>query len=322
MDSQEKIEELRGIIRQQLLPIIGKKVVLVDAPYYNNIGDVLIWQGITDFLKENDISLLETSSFDTFKFPPIDSDVTILLMGGGNFGDLWRWAQDLRLRVIETYVENNIIMFPQSVWYDNNKLIKEDAKRMASHKNLYLCARDKWSYEFLNRFFNKNNLLLVPDMAFYIDENILKPYQHMKSNKLLFFRRLDKELTSSTPDSLGVECDIRDWPTMEVRPKIFSNLDFLYKIGRRISKYKVAQRVYYKSIDRVANKYIREKLVKQGCEFLASYSYIATTRLHAMILGVLLHRNVAYLDNKTKKLSAFADTWLKDLSSVTPYETH
>ncbi len=39
-----------------------------------------------------------------------------------------------------------------------------------------------------------------------------------------------------------------------------------------------------------------------------------------MILSILLHKPVSYIDNTTGKLSAFAQTWLSDLDAINPYQ--
>ncbi len=320
MDFQEKIEELKEIIRERLLPIMGKKAILVDAPYYNNIGDVLIWQGIVDFLKDNGIKLVATSSGDTFTFPEINQDTTILMMGGGNFGDLWRWAQDMRLKVIERYPNNRLIMFPQSVWYEDESLIDKDSEIMARHQNLYLCARDKWSYDFFKKFFSSNHIILVPDMAFYINESVLKAFRNKRSEKKLFFRRLDKEITATTPKSIGEEYDIRDWPTIEKEYPIFKRIKQGINLAHRFRNFNALHKFTLKTVDKIANSNIRKGMVREGGDFLSNYSHITSTRLHAMILGVLLHKSVDYMDNSTRKLSAFANSWLNNLPQLKPYE--
>ena len=43
MDVQTKILQLRNNIAQSLKMVIGRKCILLDVPYYHNIGDVLIW---------------------------------------------------------------------------------------------------------------------------------------------------------------------------------------------------------------------------------------------------------------------------------------
>lgn len=54
--------------------------------------------------------------------------------------------------------------------------------------------------------------------------------------------------------------------------------------------------------------------------FLRPYNHIITTRLHALILSVLLHKSVEYIDNTTGKLSAFVSTWLSDLNDVKSFK--
>ena len=45
MNNKEKINQLRKLIYSNLNPLINNKCLLLDAPYYHNIGDVLIWAG-------------------------------------------------------------------------------------------------------------------------------------------------------------------------------------------------------------------------------------------------------------------------------------
>lgn len=320
MQFKEKIIELRSTIEKTLAPLIGDKCILADAPYYNNIGDILIWQGIEDFLRHNNKSLISVTNINTFLFPEISEDITILLMGGGNFGDLYRCFQDFRLKVIKKYSKNRIIMFPQSIWYEDISIIERDARIFSQHNDLYLCARDKWSYDFLSKYFNANSILLVPDMAFCIDDKILESYRRSGTGKKLFLKRLDKELSKSTPHITNAECDIFDWPSFE--KKIYQ-IFFLQKLLSIRMKLKLSEKLHIcigKCIDIYANRYLKKSLVKLGCKFLAPYSLIMTTRLHALILSVLLYKDVKYIDNITSKLSAFSDTWLKDLNNIKPYE--
>ena len=313
MKNQFVIDDLRNIIYQKLYPFIGSDYVLLDVPYHGNIGDVLIWQGERDFLSTIPYRMLYQSSY---KWPMknLDKNTTILLHGGGNFGDIWREFQKFRLSVIEKYSDNPIVMFPQSVWYDDESLIKEDASRMARHKNLTLCARDNWSYDFMKKYFSANNILLVPDMAFCISDEFLNRYRILGSNKSLFIRRLDKEITFDTPT---LDMDVRDWPTVETELKKITNLGYAFSIARRFPK--PISGILYGMIDTFADSVIRMSLPRIGCEFLSVYDKIITTRLHAMILSVLLYKKVEYIDNVSKKLSAFAETWLSELETVKPY---
>ena len=75
MSCDEKIEQLRHIISDSIRPLLSDRVVIVDAPYYENIGDLLIWRGTTDFLRENGFKLLHSYGAGYFPFPNLDKDI-------------------------------------------------------------------------------------------------------------------------------------------------------------------------------------------------------------------------------------------------------
>lgn len=316
METNGKIMQLRQEIKSKLAPLIGNKVILTDCPYYSNIGDILIWQGEVEFLKSIDSEILSQTSFYTFNYPKIDSDVTICLQGGGNFGDLYRICQDFRKDIILKYPNNRIIIFPQSVWYTNTDLMKKDALSFSSHPDLYICARDLHSYRILNQYFGKNKILLVPDLAFYLD---LSKYHIIPSNlnkklwKKLYFKRLDKEYIDSDVDFLKSIKDVADWPTFEQPKSIFIRFESLLYYMHR---FHIPKFVYAIFADKLMRSYFKPKLISEGVNLLNKYDLIYVTRLHAMILGVLMSKNIVVLDNTTGKLSSFYDTWFTDLDKV------
>lgn len=310
------INKLRQIIRRELDPIIGKNTILLDCPYHINIGDTLIWQGELDFLNALGKDPIFQSSLFTFTFPKITKDITICLHGGGNFGDLYRCAQDFRLQVIERYPDNKIVMFPQSVWYKDKNLIEVDANIFSKHKNLYLCARDIESYEFMKKYFSSNNILLVPDMAFFINRDLFEKKQQIQSGteRSVLIKRLDPELVRKDYTGFSVD-EIRDWPTFEKIPLVFKVLE---KITVLLIRFPQLRSFLGRPIDYVVQNHLKCKLLKKGIEFLSSFNVIYTTRLHAMILGVMLDKKkIIGLDNISGKLSAYYNSWLKDNDNVT-----
>lgn len=321
MDFSSKINNLKECVAATLKPIIGKRVIIPDAPYYCNIGDILIWQGMIDYLKHAGCELLHVSDRHTFSFPVIDRDVTILLTGGGNFGDLWRIHHTDRLKIIARYPDNRIVMCPQSVWYTDKNLIRTDSDAFAMHTDLHLCARDRWSYEFMKKHFGRNHTYLVPDMAFCIADHRLAPFRgNKKTNRYIFVRRNDKELRESTPASLHDPSSIGDWPTLEHTPRHFFLFRKAFATSGKLRNNYLCSSVFNGGVDYLASILIRRAIFKTGCRFLAPYSGVVTTRLHAMILAVLLHKPVKYIDNTTGKLSAYAESWLSDLPDVACYE--
>lgn len=314
MTNQETIIALKQSIYENLAPLIGKKTILTDLPYHGNIGDILIWEGELKFLKELGTFPISQTSCTTFTFPKLENDVTICLNGGGNFGDLYRIAQDFRINVIKSYPNNRIIIFPQSIWYDNPSLIESDVKDFSLHNDLYICARDISTYEFLIKYFTRNKILLIPDMAFYIGDLSSKYDKSEKKDKALFIRRNDKEALKSNYQIMESH-DTRDWPMFENGEQA---LDFfLGKTYRILSiNNKLLQNLTKKCIDIIMYRFFKNRLIKQGINILSPYNKIYTTRLHAMILGILLDKEIIAFDNTTKKVSDFLKSWLTDDDSV------
>lgn len=316
MNFPEKIGQLRQIISDTLTPLITRDYLLLDVPYHGNIGDTLIWQGETDFLNTLPYKCKGVYSAHSWRgHSCLRHEAVILLNGGGNFGDLWDSAQDFRTSIIQEYPDNRIVMFPQSVWYDNPSSIKKDAEIMARHKDLHLCARDQWSYDFLKKHFGANHIYLVPDMAFFINDCRMAPYRGLKSHKDLYIKRIDKEILTSTPENIGSDTEIRDWPTLEHTPLRLR----LIEKATSFSHYKLIRPIT-SIINKNTSWLIMHPLVTKGCKFLSSYNNVTTTRLHVLILSILLHKPVTFMDNCSGKISAFAQTWLKDLDDIKPYD--
>ena len=319
MSFDEKIAQLRQLISDSVKPLLSERVVIADAPYYDNIGDILIWRGAVDFLRENGFKLLACYGEGFFPFPELDKDVTIILTGGGNFGDLWRRLQDTRLEIIARYPGNRIVMLPQSICYQDKDLIDMDSDLMARHPDLHLFARDRASYGILSARFSRNHVYLAPDMAFCIDSRLLAPHRNREEGKTLFLLRSDKELPDGAPAALQ-EADVTsDW----INPEEFRRKKYCFTIAKRLSRelrhYGVSSGLVDRAIGICGDRFIRDSLAKKGCEFLQPFSRIVTTRLHPMILSILLHKPVEYIDNTYGKLSAYAETWLHDLPEVRAY---
>lgn len=308
MEFQDKIKQLRNTTYEKLYPYINSDYIQLDNPYHGNLGDVFIWEGECDFLKKFPFKCLESSNI-RWKFHELAPETTIFLHGGGNFGDLYSGLQDFRLKVIEKYPDNPILLFPQSVWYADLNTAREHAKIMARHKKLTLCARDRFSYEFMTEHFKSNNVILVPDMAFSIDNSTLDKYRGLSiPNNNLLLKRLDNELAIG-PKYDFENYDVKDWPTITQTPFAYLKLKALLRMSDSFPSMR-------KYTDNFAKNGFKTRMCEIGLKFLSPYDKIITTRLHVMIMSILLHKKVKYIDNTTHKIKAFADTWLDDLDYV------
>ena len=307
---------LRNRIESSLAPLVDADYVLWDCPYYSNIGDILIWEGTARFLHANGRRCLDMASKETCRFPELSPDTVIVLLGGGNFGDLWREHQDFRLKVIAAYPRNRIIVLPQSVYYRNEECMCQDARQMSLHHDLILCARDDVSFETLKSNFT-NEVLLLPDMAFCIPYRKLAGHRRPENDRTLFIKRADSELVVApyAEESLP-NTDVHDWPTMESQHFVQYLLNKLLAVCRHTENHKTLQGLSCRIADFYAYRIYRPICVRCGVKLVSGYKNILTTRLHVMILSILLHKAVGFFDNSYGKNMAFYRTWLRDLEEV------
>ncbi len=318
--NDSKISRLRELLENTLLPLIDSDYVLWEVPHYTNVGDILIWEGERQLLHKSRHKCIGVASMHTCSFPTLSADTVILLQGGGNFGDLWREIQLFRMEVVKRYPLNKIVIFPQSVHYDDYELMRQDAATMSLHNKLTICARDSLSYELLRENF-KNDILLLPDMAFCMDiDNLQKDI--LSSGKLLLLKRVDKESVPLPPEMENMpSLDVEDWPSIHHPTLLLRLLCGTISLHCHLIFYRLSTGWIRSVINRLANDYLRPILLRQGVEFMGQYDKIYTTRLHVMILAVLMNKRVWFIDNSYGKLSSYYETWLKDIDQVKPYLT-
>lgn len=315
MQTDTLIQKLRERIQVTLSPIINNDYVYLDLPYHGNIGDTLIWEGTREFLKSLPYRCLYYSNKDSFRYRELGKNVIILLHGGGNFGDLYRQHSEFRKKIIELYPENKVIVLPQTIYYEDMNLLADDADFYSSHSNVTICAREQYSYDFISEYF-RNRVLLVPDMAFFLD---LSKYKiPADEGRVLYLKRTDKELITDDGKGIPDNAETHDWPTYETQFKEFDKVErFCYRINKALSMFHANEKLTARIEDWKRNFYYRRTYVQMGISFLAPYHTIYTTRLHVLILGVLLDKNIYLINNSSGKVINFYNTWLKKLTKIT-----
>lgn len=251
------------------------------------------------------------SSWETFVPQRLSKDTVILMHGGGNWGDLWRVHQEFRLRIMEEYPENPIIVLPQSVYYEDPRICEADMALVNKHQNVTICVRDQASYDLLTAKLD-NKVLLLPDMAFLGDYTA----SNVKTGRTLFLKRSDKELANldKIMPHLPKEYEEHDWPTLENDYPIYRQskaVRGIRKILRHLSK-----PLDNKWEDHFWEHTILPFTIKTGVDFLNQYDTIYTTRLHTAILGMLLGKEIILFDNSYGKNSGFFETWLSDVDNI------
>lgn len=324
--NKNKIEGLKDLIRTSLNKHINGDYVLLDIPNYNNIGDSLIWQGELEYLKELEYKCLYTANPYTCDLDKIPKNAIILFQGGGNFGDTWDLNQDFRNRIITKFKDNKIIIFPQTIFYNDTVNLVRDIEIYKNHSNLIICARDQVSYKIACDNFTNNTIYLLPDMAFFL--NLDEFHRNGESQKYLVMKRVDKELgdiklLESVVNGLkknSIAIDVSDWPGFYERNSVRRKFQVLYNIFEmRFSKMLIKSRVFSFLVDDkhgLRGKDYKDKLILKGIGFINRYDIVYSTRLHGFILAVLLNKEVYIFDNSYGKNKQFFDTWLHDFQNV------
>jgi exopolysaccharide biosynthesis predicted pyruvyltransferase EpsI len=320
MTREEKTLQLRQQIATQVGDLIDRDYVLLGLPYYLNVGDILIWEGERQFLSTFCHKCLN-EGYRYKDYWRIRNDTLILLQGGGNFGDLWRFIQAERLSIVQRYRNNPIVIFPVTCWYENTALLRQDAEALSKHPNLMICARDAFSFELLRKHFN-NRILLVPDMAFSIEITTLARHIHAEDKETLFLKRTDKELAPNTPSPprpILNTADVRDWPSMEKDPPcwiLYRNICKYFHVMGQYRRLRKLSHMMLKSSDWYYQEHCRKQLMRKGVRFVSRYRKIYTTRLHVGILSVLLNKEVTIIDNSYGKNATYFESWLSDTDGV------
>ena len=315
----DSILYIRHKIDLGLLGLIDNDYIYLDLPYYTNVGDILIWKGTEEFLKQNPYKCLYRASIETYVKQKVSKSVIILMQGGGNFGDLWRRHVEFTLKIIEEYPENRIIILPQTVHYENSEMMMKDAQVFSFHKKLTICARDNKSYKILNEFFYKNKIILVPDMAFYIGDKFLANKSVREGDKALFFKRKDKEYLVYDYNKFidkSFDLEEHEWPSLERRFLVTKVLSKLLRIKNILSKRIKGLNAVSFFIDWYANKIFMPILLYSGIRFMSGYKYVYSTRLHGAILALLLKKHIVLFDNSYGKNGAIYNTWLKNFDNI------
>lgn len=314
----QKCHELKNIILERLTPLIDNDYVLLGLPYHPNIGDSMIWEGAESFLNTTPYKCLYTASVWSYNpVRKIPEDAIIIINGGGSFGDLWRHNTKFWLSLIQQYPSNKIVILPQSIHYENEEQLKEDAEIFSKHKRITICLRDKNSLRIANQYFLQSEKILVPDMAFCMDITKWEKYiNSASSDRILFLNRKDSEKKQNLNYNIvPTNAEILDWPTMGKPPFSIKLYYKVFGLLKRIDKM-FSTHLSNSFSDRMYKNTFRKMFIQEGVVFLSSYSEIYTTRLHTAILAILLQKPFVWFDNSYGKSSALYDAWLSDVEGI------
>ena len=217
----------------------------------------------------------------------------ICLHGGGNMGTLYKKEEYDRLAILESFPNNSIISFPQTISFDDSFFSKIFArflkKKYSKHKNLTLFARENMSFECMSTMYPENKIFLTPDIVLSLPMFAEKKSRH----GLIFCMRNDKERILKNLDSENL---------LSAAKRRFSDISFTDT-----------------TVDGVGNSFLSpdrgEQLFQKKIHELANAELVITDRIHGMIFCALSGTNCIALNNSNRKVE-YEYFWLKDLPYI------
>jgi pyruvyl transferase EpsI len=275
------------------------RIFVIGTPTHGNLGDHAIAAAQIKFLNDSfpGYRIIEVPmqiwklQNKTMRRYMKETDI-LTILGGGWLGTLW-FHNELTVRdIIKAYPDNKIVIFPQTVFYEENENGNRERAKGAgfysAHDKLVFCLRDKASYDLVsgNGFIsNHASCLFAPDMALYLNES---ERDNGRDGVLLCFRR-DREKTLSENDALVI-----------LRYLHAHGVKYRYSSSKLNKEVPIAQRA--PALEAKYEEFSKARLV-------------ITDRLHCMIFAAITGTPCVAMDNLSGKVKGVYE-WIKDLNYI------
>ena len=276
----------------------ASKNILTCCPDYCNLGDHAIALAERRLLKASTRPYLSFAG-DTVNILSClkrycTSEDVIYLQGGGNMGSLYRREEDYRLRIISLMRRNRIVLFPQTISYEDmessQRYLRHTQKVYASHPDLHLFAREQVSYERMKASYPDCDVQLVPDVVLSIQGEDNAPFD--RRHGVLLCMRNDVEQTLDA----GVHHQLE-----QVAATVGEGWQYTDTTVSN-DHYPISQED-------------GERLVAGKWDEFRQARLVITDRLHGMIFAAITGTPCVALNNANGKVG-FEYEWLKDLPYI------
>lgn len=267
----------------------GNLVVLISTAYWGNVGDHAIVLGEKEIIKSAgmdnkivDIDSVQCERLLKILKETIHVDDLIVIDGGGNFGDIWPGTQKGINNIIEAFLKNRIVIFPESWYFTNSEegtsLLAETVKTISRHKHIVIYARDSFSYKMMKTNLPETDIRQSLDSVFMLDFSA----SDVAEQGVALVVRDDRESINVmfSKTVLEKELNVRGIACFEIKNDCY----------RHISKKKRKDYVY-----EIVGQYKKASIV-------------ITDRFHGMVLSIICGKPCVIIDNKTGKVgNSFKD---------------
>ncbi|WP_291297980.1 polysaccharide pyruvyl transferase family protein [Elioraea sp.] len=298
-----------------VLPALGaaRDIVYLDIPDHENVGDRLIHAGTERFLRRNRVKVRYRCTVDSYREDELRAalrpQTVIALHGGGNFGTIWPRYQRFRETIVRAFPERAIVVFPQSIQFNDGADLAASAAEFRSHCNITICVRDKPSEDLARAHFS-DRVISVPDMAHALWARLKPSCAATRTEPLRLLRR-DRESTIASKNAAST-----DWLTfLDARDE--RRRVFLRRQEWRLERWR--RRLPFMPLPAPSTAVALDGhlLIRKAVRLFSPHHEVHTDRLHAMLLACLLGRTVSFVDNSYGKLSRYVDAWMPDVPTIT-----
>lgn len=291
-----------GFQIKKQLKVFSKRVILMGTPRHGNLGDQAIVMGELYLLHQcySGIEIIEVSAdmlrdknrwiWNVLHIEDlISKNDIIFLHGGGNLGTIWPGEERIRTYVISRFVNNRIVIMPQSIYWGNDESARQEmASVYNAHPDLHLLCRDTMSYQRAKRTFSQVHLYLVPDA-------VTAFYQHLpikcddKRRGVLLALRNDAEKARNDIEIKQIVSFLRE------------------------------KQIAYQLTDTAMRGYVdagnRDKLVENKWKEWGRSKLVIADRFHGVIFSVITGTPVIAFKSKDTKITSGIQ-WFKNFPSV------
>ena len=268
----EKIRAYRRSVRRkdrkylELAPHKEKKLFFIGSETFGNLGDGMIAETMNAFcrhcLPEIEVEEYPLSIYwnqKRYLLSAIQPDDIIVMSGGGNFGNKYPEAQEVKRDIVRTWKQNKKIIFPQTVYYldGTDESLREDESLFCAENHVVLFTRDRRSFDFAREHFTCE-IKLAPDIV--LARNMQKPVK--REDRIVLLLRGDSEKAVSA-DELEAVAGLVCGTGMEV---CYTDLQVIYH---------------------GADILVRKKEISKKLDLVRSSRLVVTDRLHGMIIAAV-----------------------------------
>ena len=295
---QRREHDAKTALQRYLQEGTGMKLLIPGTPEHTNLGDSAILLAQKAFLlrcgiTENAIREVTFSQYHKYRrsIPRwIGKNVCVTHLGGGNMGSQWPGEENLHRMIVQDFPDANMIIFPQTIFYDKNA----EAEKIASiqvyneKRNLVMIAREARSFGVMQELYPATPVHLIPDIVL-----------------------------SATMDTFGAKKQLRKGVLLCMRSDLEQSVT---DIGRSMIEHAVLETgKMYRYMDMHSDRSVsidtRQDMVRSKMEEIASAELVITDRLHGMIFAAITGTPCIVFNNCNHKIRGTYE-WLQHLPYI------